>query len=322
MDKATFLVQLQKNIGMLDDAEQKDIIDEYTQHIDMKVSSGMTEEAAIEDFGNFEDFVREVLSAYHVKAPFDQTGFDRGPLDQAASDQITPAEASNATLSAGEDLLNEVVRSGSNAASKATAAAKDGARKMVHAVSSVMDKASDRMSTSNQDATDASVDEPAATEATSRSALQATGRLASSSWSAVWRGARTLLRWCWNVCVMCFAAFLLFLALMCLIGVGVGFVLLAQGYPLLGVSIGAVGAATALLALAYLLSRLVARKERAIRPPKPCHPVRPATIPTWAAEPSPFATEPPAPASTNPSASETLPSITVSLAEQGGTSHD
>ncbi len=317
MDKATFLVQLQKNIGMLDDAEQKDIIDEYTQHIDMKVSSGMTEEAAIEDFGNFEDFVREVLSAYHVKAPFDQVA-----IDQSVSDQAAPAEAQSATLSAGEDLLNEVVRSGSNAASKATAAAKDGARKMARAVSSVMDKASDRMSTSNQDATDASVDEPAATEATSRSALQATGRLASSSWSAVWRGAKTLLRWCWNACVMCFAVFLLFLALTCLIGVGIGFVLLGQGYPLLGVSIGAAGAATALLALAYLLSRLVASKERAIRPPKPGNPVRPASIPTWAAESSPLAPEQPAPASTNPSASETLPSITISLAEQGGTSHD
>ena len=317
MDKATFLVQLQKNIGMLDDAEQKDIIDEYAQHIDMKVSSGMTEEAAIEDFGNFEDFVREVLSAYHVKAPFDQVA-----IDQSEPDQAVPKDSQNVTPFAGENLLNEVVRSGSNAASKATAAAKDSARKMVHAVSSVMDKASDRMSASAQDATDASADESAAAEATSRNALQATGRLASSSWSAVWRGAKTLLRWCWNVCVMCFAAFLLFLGLLCLIGVGVGFVLLGQGYPLLGVSIGAVGAATALLALAYLLSRLVAHKGRTTKPSKPDYPVRPATIPTWAAEPSPIAPEQPSSTSTNPSASETLPSITVSLAEQGGTSHD
>ena len=84
MDKATFLVQLQKNIGMLDDDEQKDIIDEYSQHIDMKVSGGMTEAEAIEDFGDFNEFVREVLNAYHVKAAVRSRGCRRGCGDRLA----------------------------------------------------------------------------------------------------------------------------------------------------------------------------------------------------------------------------------------------
>ena len=97
MDKATFLVQLQKNIGMLDDGEQKDIIDEYAQHIDMKVSGGMTEAEAIEDFGDFNEFVREVLSAYHVKAPFDQA-----PFDQAATAETAAAATKSGAHKIGE----------------------------------------------------------------------------------------------------------------------------------------------------------------------------------------------------------------------------
>ena len=98
MDKATFLVQLQKNIGMLDDGEQKDIIDEYAQHIDMKVSGGMTEAEAIEDFGDFNEFVREVLSAYHVKAPFDQAA----TAETAATASPTPGDRRRRHAGGGE----------------------------------------------------------------------------------------------------------------------------------------------------------------------------------------------------------------------------
>lgn len=43
MIKAIFLTQLQQNIALLDDEEQKDILDEYAQHIDMKIAGSMTD---------------------------------------------------------------------------------------------------------------------------------------------------------------------------------------------------------------------------------------------------------------------------------------
>ena len=128
MDKATFLVQLQKNIGMLDDDEQKDIIDEYSQHIDMKVSGGMTEAEAIEDFGDFNEFVRDVLNAYHVKAPFDQ------------EDAVEAAATASPTAG---DRLDDAVRGGAQAAGRAVDATKRGARKMASAVTGAAGKFSD-----------------------------------------------------------------------------------------------------------------------------------------------------------------------------------
>lgn len=67
MTKTKFLTLLQEQICMLDDAEQKDILDEYAQHIDMKVENGMTEAEAIEDFGPPDELAAEILGAYHVK---------------------------------------------------------------------------------------------------------------------------------------------------------------------------------------------------------------------------------------------------------------
>lgn len=69
MNKHDFLRELKRNVAMLEDAEQNDIINEYSQHIDMKVQGGMSEEEAIADFGPIDELVEEILAAYHVKAP-------------------------------------------------------------------------------------------------------------------------------------------------------------------------------------------------------------------------------------------------------------
>lgn len=69
MNKHDFLRELKRNVAMLEDAEQNDIINEYSQHIDMKVQGGMSEEEAIADFGSIDELVEEILAAYHVKAP-------------------------------------------------------------------------------------------------------------------------------------------------------------------------------------------------------------------------------------------------------------
>ena len=51
MSKEAFLTELAGHLKVLEEREQQDILDEYAQHIDMKIQNGMSEEEAIRDFG-------------------------------------------------------------------------------------------------------------------------------------------------------------------------------------------------------------------------------------------------------------------------------
>lgn len=265
MDKATFLVQLQKNIGMLDDGEQKDIIDEYSQHIDMKVSGGMTEAEAIEDFGDFNEFVREVLNAYHVKAPFDQ------------EDAVEAAATASPTAG---DRLDDAVRGGAQAAGRAVDATKRGARKMASAVTGAAGKFSDRAKEAVSQASaaraearaeaaasgveadrDGSESRAAAASGTSRGMIAEVGGMARSFGGVCWNVAKTAARWCWNFAVACLMASGGFMALVSLFCLGLGVVFLVQGYPVAGLTIAAAGCSMAFAAISFLLSRLIMRKH-------------------------------------------------------------
>lgn len=265
MDKATFLVQLQKNIGMLDDDEQKDIIDEYSQHIDMKVSGGMTEAEAIEDFGDFNEFVRDVLNAYHVKAPFDQ------------EDAVEAAATASPTAG---DRLDDAVRGGAQAAGRAVDATKRGARKMASAVTGAAGRFSDRAKEAVSQASaaraearaeaaasgveadrDGSESRAAAASGTSRGMIAEVGGMARSFGGVCWNVAKTAARWCWNFAVACLMASGGFMALVSLFCLGLGVVFLVQGYPVAGLTIAAAGCSMAFAAISFLLSRLIMRKH-------------------------------------------------------------
>ena len=45
------------------------ILDEYAQHIDMKIQNGMSEEEAIGDFGPVKELAAEILEAYRARMP-------------------------------------------------------------------------------------------------------------------------------------------------------------------------------------------------------------------------------------------------------------
>ena len=47
MNKNEFLEELNRHLLILEDEEQQDILEEYSQHIDMKVESGLSEDEAI-----------------------------------------------------------------------------------------------------------------------------------------------------------------------------------------------------------------------------------------------------------------------------------
>ncbi len=70
--KETFLGELGEYLSVLEDREQEDILEEYSQHIDMKMQKGLSEEEAIRDFGSVKELAAEILEAYHVKPGFGQ----------------------------------------------------------------------------------------------------------------------------------------------------------------------------------------------------------------------------------------------------------
>lgn len=63
--------ELEDRLQMLDEKERKDMIEEYSQHISMCMKSGMKEEEAIEDFGDMDDLIAEILEAYHLDPEYE-----------------------------------------------------------------------------------------------------------------------------------------------------------------------------------------------------------------------------------------------------------
>lgn len=78
MDKKTFISELEQALSVLQEEELRDIMEEYEQHIDMKVQRGLTEEEAIADFGNLKELTAEILEAYHVRRDYALVREDTG----------------------------------------------------------------------------------------------------------------------------------------------------------------------------------------------------------------------------------------------------
>lgn len=77
MTKKDFLKELESRLQMLDEKERKDIIEEYSQHIGMRMESGMKEEEAIDDFGDMDDLIAEILEAYHLDPEYEVKNRER-----------------------------------------------------------------------------------------------------------------------------------------------------------------------------------------------------------------------------------------------------
>jgi hypothetical protein len=91
MTKQAFLDKLRSRLSILDDNEVEDILSEYAAHIDQKVASGKTEEQAIADFGDFNELVKAILSAYKIKdnASSSDSGSQFKTWLHSAIDEIT-----------------------------------------------------------------------------------------------------------------------------------------------------------------------------------------------------------------------------------------
>lgn len=93
MNKTEFLNELEKKIRVLNKEEINDILAEYSQHIDMRMESGLSEDEAIKDFGDMDELAGEILEAYHVNPEFDKELNDKqegiGKKAEALAEEIT-----------------------------------------------------------------------------------------------------------------------------------------------------------------------------------------------------------------------------------------
>ena len=74
MTKTEFLAFLEQRLMVLNDSERADLLNEYEEHIDMKIESGLSEDDAIAGFGDPEELVKELLDAYHLNIDYQPAG--------------------------------------------------------------------------------------------------------------------------------------------------------------------------------------------------------------------------------------------------------
>lgn len=80
MNKQEFLDYLSQRLEVLEKTEREDILAEFDQHINNKMAGGCTEEEAIADFGDPEEFVEEILEAYKVNPDYNQPQTEKNTL--------------------------------------------------------------------------------------------------------------------------------------------------------------------------------------------------------------------------------------------------
>lgn len=226
MNKNEFLDELSKRIDMLEDSEQQDILDEYAQHIDLRMHSGLSEEDAIKDFGDFDQLVREILGAYHVKP-----GFQNTPTSTIPSPRPTAERCRNVCASLGEKLK------------AAGIAVKEFFIRTGHRIQNwfrhVTRKAKGFFHQKSTDSVPKQhVEKPKKEHGswltTFRSALRRT-----LNWFG--RACTMLLYLGWNLCLLLCAAPIILITLAMVVLIGISIMLLFQGYPLLGITLCTLG---------------------------------------------------------------------------------
>lgn len=270
MDKTGFLKELKQYLAVLNEGEQKDILDEYAQHIDMKMERGMSESEAIKDFGDIQELAAEILEAYHVNPQFGVKRHVRFPSMKEEMPVVDLAKKGRNFWSKGRTLLK-----------KLCVGAGLGLLRIWHVVTKPFSRMKEAWS--NRKLTEykqpkwrwgARTEAPSAvgTERIRRTKMFGgiLGMAASGIRNlfgfiiglAVW-----CIRWAWNGFMLFFALMTGMMTLVCLFGLGTLAVLLMQGYPLTGVTIGCLGLVLcggSLTVAAFCLCRFRARHRLAV----------------------------------------------------------
>lgn len=258
MDKTGFLKELKRYLVVLNEGEQKDILDEYSQHIDMKMERGMSESEAIRDFGDIEELASEILEAYHVNPQYGAGKHVRF----ARKEEIPVADIAKNGRKLWSGLAGFFKKMWKKAAAGFAGLCSLAKKPFRHA-KEVWGQRGRR----NLRTVPVPGDAAAAPKKIRRMDMigeipgMAAGGVRKLFYACFYLAAWCV-RWAWNFAMMLAALIAGFMMLFGLFGLGVLTVLLIQGYPLAGFTIGCLGGVLCLGSLTVIAICLCRFKGR------------------------------------------------------------
>lgn len=249
MNKNEFLKELENRIRVLEKTEIKDILAEYSQHIDMKMNSGLSETDAIKDFGNIEDLAAEILEAYHVNPEYEAEGAPE--IIEPAKEPRKKAVALSAAFAA---VLTAVKRAGKAVISAVKWLWKHFIGFFI-AIGALIKKVFSRKKkpVENNDSEEFELIEAAESgKKLKKERRKGRGKKMASG----------LLFVCLAVVVVLCLIPVTFAAVASVFGLGVSAVLFVQGYPIIGILIGCLGLSMMSVSLWLILASLLSRKNK------------------------------------------------------------
>lgn len=221
MKKEEFLTKLKKNLSVLEEGEVWDIVEEYEQHIDMKMKEGLSEEAAIKDFGDLKELTAGILEAYHVKSDYN-TEKKNIDFDKVKEESKKATEKATSALGKGANALGK----------GAGTAGKWGIRqikRLWNFIKKPFILFRKRLQNSKK-------------ESEKKGFWGALWMMVLKFCRLIWRFAVWCVELAWNLFWLFTGIFMSFSTLGCIFLFGILIVLLAMGYPVIGVTMITVGA--------------------------------------------------------------------------------
>lgn len=274
MDKQQFLSELKKQISVLDEGEQRDILDEYSLHIDMSMQGGLSEEEAIHDFGDLRELAADILEAYHVNPNYG--GRRVGTAGDAASKAkrefrkllVILGQAGGAVRNFVSRVLPHALRAGASGIAypfKKLAALLKKKRIEKYGSDETADspgkKGKKRVSFRNPAGR---IKEGKGDGKRMKKSSSEFWALWKKFWKRVCRGLRWCVRLLRNIVVLTAVFCTGLLSFVLILTFGISVVLLAVGYPFAGITLSAFGLAVCMVALTLLLWKTMeARKQGA-----------------------------------------------------------
>ena len=256
MNKQTFLNELRKQLHVLEEAEVNDIIDEYSQHIDIKIEKGQTEEEAIKDFGSIKELADQILLAYHVRT--DRQGRFSDMLHNAA-------EAAGQEGKKAAESVSGYAKNVSERMPGFFSRIKDKLRNMCSAISGFLRRQYERAAIFLNGIKEKSgikrADSAADIEERNSSGLfsRFTGFLRKTI-SFIAAAFIFMCILCWNLFVLFIAVIGIIVLLMSIFALGVALVFLLSGYPFTGIVLLLTGVTLCTgAAVVFILSLLIKR---------------------------------------------------------------
>ena len=279
MNKDRFLTELREYLSILEKQEQDDILEEYAQHIDMKMQKGLSEEEAISDFGSIEQLAAEILEAYHVNPEFRRQGFSfklpklktgtsRNPIQSQGNQGFGLSQSKDGNMQEEGTCFQRIGGRMKTVLTRAVCCVKEAFRWMGRKCRAfarwLMRPFKGRRAESGEEMQK----REARTERTKEM-----GGYAGRGLRAIGQGIVALWRWFIELCSFCLkfiwnAAWLLFalicagMAMITLVGVGAIPVFLVQGYPFIGFFMISLGGLLCLGALSYGAFGMLIRREK------------------------------------------------------------